>query len=361
MKNILEISNGMVKIHSLTDINSDKEIKKIVKELRNEDIKAHLNYTGGTKTMSALFYHHMSEAFIDSFSSSYLDARNHKILIFNDEGENSNDLRTFEPFRLDLLRISELHGKSVNIAKDEYRYKEAANKLASMFDEYLKGEHKHDFFDSHNGYNKSKLLKHLCKHDIFEDKKLLEKCEIDECVKKLGIENVVSLLPIKDQSLYPEGKKQENSRIKINKLFEGIWLEYFIFNKLSNLVDKEGIDIYFDVKKSPPVEFQLDIVAIYGYQLTVISITTSNQKGIVKLKGFEAMHRARQLGGDEAKTIVISFLTSDNCSELRNDLEEEVGSVSKKYHVIGYDDFTKLYEQKSDQNLFKEIIDFIKQ
>lgn len=49
------------------------------------------------------------------------------------------------------------------------------------------------------------------------------------------------------------------------------------------------------------IPFQLDICAVYGYQLNVISITAAKDKGTVKLKAFEALHRAHQLGGDESK------------------------------------------------------------
>ncbi|MBL8237413.1 MAG: hypothetical protein JNM66_08345 [Bryobacterales bacterium] len=51
--------------------------------------------------------------------------------------------------------------------------------------------------------------------------------------------------------------------------------------------------------------FEIDIVAVFGYQLVLISCTTGkNDK--TKLKAFEALHRARQLGGGAARAIFVA-------------------------------------------------------
>ena len=44
---------------------------------------------------------------------------------------------------------------------------------------------------------------------------------------------------------------------------------------------------------------------VKGYQLIGISCTTANEKKLCKSKGFEIILRARQIGGDEGKAILI--------------------------------------------------------
>ena len=55
-------------------------------------------------------------------------------------------------------------------------------------------------------------------------------------------------------------------------------------------------------------DFELDVVAMLGHQIVVISCTIdqgTGLEGLIKQKGMEVLHRARQLGGDEARAIVL--------------------------------------------------------
>jgi hypothetical protein len=47
--------------------------------------------------------------------------------------------------------------------------------------------------------------------------------------------------------------------------------------------------------------FELDVVAMRGYQLFGCSCSIDSRKNILKNKLFEAFVRARQIGGDEAR------------------------------------------------------------
>jgi hypothetical protein len=51
----------------------------------------------------------------------------------------------------------------------------------------------------------------------------------------------------------------------------------------------------------------MDVAAMRGYQLFAISCTTGTGKSECKSKLFEAVVRARQLGGDEARIGLVSF------------------------------------------------------
>ncbi len=72
--------------------------------------------------------------------------------------------------------------------------------------------------------------------------------------------------------------------------------------------------------------FELDVVIINGYQLVGISCTTSKETHICKSKGFEIHMRTRQIGGEEAKAVLITRLRDDNVMSLEKELQLDIGS-----------------------------------
>lgn len=90
------------------------------------------------------------------------------------------------------------------------------------------------------------------------------------------------------------------------KWLEGEWLEDYTLWKLQTLI-KDGYPLHkpgMDYKAQNP-EFQFDVAVTRGYQLFAFSCTTSDDIGLCKSKLFEAFTRAKQMGGDEAKTALI--------------------------------------------------------
>lgn len=89
-------------------------------------------------------------------------------------------------------------------------------------------------------------------------------------------------------------------------------------------------------KKQTP-HFELDVVAILGYQIVVVSCTLETGNALIKQKGMEVLLRARQLGGDEAQAIVLCGANSDNAQRLEGELHNEVGSAGAPLRVWGTD------------------------
>jgi hypothetical protein len=89
-----------------------------------------------------------------------------------------------------------------------------------------------------------------------------------------------------------------------------------------------------DPVTTPPSE--LDVVAILGYQLLYISCTT-DPRDKVKQKAFEALHRARQVGGDAAMAVLLSNATEEECTKVEDDLFEETGLQRKRLQIWGSD------------------------
>lgn len=99
--------------------------------------------------------------------------------------------------------------------------------------------------------------------------------------------------------------------------------------------------------------FELDVVAILGYQIVVISCTLDdgtlddepNIRKIIKQKGMEAIIRARQLGGDEAQAIVLCKAHPNDAQLLQEELHDEVGSAGKPLRIWGTDMWHNLQQK----------------
>jgi hypothetical protein len=107
-------------------------------------------------------------------------------------------------------------------------------------------------------------------------------------------------------------------------------------------------------------DMEFDLVIIKGYQLFIISLTTSVSPELVKEKAFEVLHRALQIGGDGAKGIVISFLDHEeesivNVHDLEYDFRALIGQ--KKLKIYG----TNIINKDDNDIIEGNILNLIKQ
>lgn len=71
-------------------------------------------------------------------------------------------------------------------------------------------------------------------------------------------------------------------------------------------------------------------------------------------KGFEIIHRTRQIGGDEAKAILFTLLDDFQKKALKEELQLNTGITSGNILVLGKDDL-------KEEILIKCVTDFIHQ
>ena len=88
--------------------------------------------------------------------------------------------------------------------------------------------------------------------------------------------------------------------------------------------------------------FELDVVAVLGYQIVLVSCGVATGAADIKLKAMEALHRARQLGGDEARAIMLAGAKSGNAKKIEQDLMNDIGSDSLPLRVWGLDKWSNL-------------------
>jgi len=309
--------NLQIFLKEISDVASSNAITAVLQDCYNTEDEVHLNYTGGTKSMAAIAFNMLKGH--PYFSSSYLDGRRH-IMIMDGEIPDSADLRTDAGLRLNLETIIRLHGL------DDFAENPINPGYRGLMDEigkWLTSKRINELYCSRN-------------HQKTPPEKLLEE------EKQVGQkrEKLITASGIRDH---------ESNEKRINEFIDGKWLERYLFEKL-NITEHQGVDIYFDVEKDNYC--QLDLIAIYGYQMTLISVTTDSHQAMSKLKAFEAIHRAHQLGGDEAKTIMVTFIKDPR--NLEANIRGSFGSLVPGFKAYGINDFY-------DDSIFSKIIKYIKE
>ena len=136
----------------------------------------------------------------------------------------------------------------------------------------------------------------------------------------------------------------DTAKIPTMKSKDGVNLEVYIHHKLNERLSgkiRNKKCIFHDWLIDKPnwkTKFQLDVIVINGYHLTGISCTCSSDKDLCKIKGFEIIQRTRQIGGDEARSILITRADHSTTDNLQDELTHETGSTKENILVLGVDD-----------------------
>jgi hypothetical protein len=279
---------------------------------------AHLHYTGGTKIMAA----HARLAFRDvggkDENASYLDER--KAVLRFDNGYELDISK--QVLKLTIDRIFGLHGIE-RIPKREQPIllyptdKDAIGIADSVFeDPFL--VHKLYTFNREGGkrctYNKVKSAPKL----------------LDHLVKGLSIQQL------------PENDWNNPTYEKWCDFLEGGWLESWCSGFVQDIATGSEVLVGVDCKRSKGRQFEIDIVLVRGHRIYVISCTTDTKIGLCKSKLFEIAMRARQLGGDLARSALVCLLHGSDSNgffidQLRNDIAD-IWDAPNTPEVFGLDD-----------------------
>ena len=88
-------------------------------------------------------------------------------------------------------------------------------------------------------------------------------------------------------------------------------------------------------RRGNPNPFELDVVAVLGYQVVLVSCCIDNDASLIKRKAMEGIIRARQLGGDEAQCITVCIAENRSCTNIQSGLEDEMGADTPHIRVWG--------------------------
>lgn len=366
----------------------------------------HVNFTGGTKAMTlgvCNCFRNLSLEYANiRFSSSYLNARNNTLIL--GEGDHLPGLENTKKIRSGIDRV--LHSIDTFIdlhdfIKDTDPPKYCHPELYQLLKDELKGTGK---IESVYAYilikpdTTSDASNRLRKHK----KGVLLTLYIEDLVKVLQLANSANVLTVfkrfqeritdrayvtlkENLSGYlafhahnPDPNYKRNfvqavlqllntlETAEVNEenaiAFAGLrhvftdatFLEEHVYQCM--LLAQVQIPELRDIRKnlivkrkndSRSARFELDVVGCLGIRFVAISVTTralDYNKAEDKLKGFEIIHRAQQVGGDNALAILVCRSNQNYVSILESTLREEMGSTLQNFFVLGEDAWKNLEE-----------------
>ncbi|MCB1143191.1 MAG: DUF1887 family protein [Leptospiraceae bacterium] len=340
-----------------------REFQKQVIEKLPKDSEVHFNYTGGTKTMSVQMVQSLKEFRKDqpeTLTFSYLNARDFKIYIDGEEKPISGDLR--KKIKPTIDEILKLHGYTNVAEKDEYKnsFRDLILKIEESLQERL------NFLDGFYG-----LLDCLKRNSHYKSEFIKEGGELRKC--NLGEKeiNVLNLLPSDFQPFQKNGEPNQNidnkKLIYTIEFLKGKWLELYVEHIILKYLTlkKDFVSVNYEIRdpewsKSKndqgkfKLQFELDVIVLIGYQIYAISCTTSHERPICKSKGFEILKRSKQIGGEEARSILITGISDHkdlSSRDLQDELENDSGNKGDIL-VLGKSDWNQ-------ENLKKKLKEYI--
>ena len=298
--------------------------KKILGDLDERTTHLHVHYTGGTQVMGVETVSAIEERLAGNpdvrLDTTYLDARgNNGPCLISRRKVIKSDARN--NINVDLNDIALLNGFTLAPFGIELR-----DRNGHLYN------HEYHNRDSHNW--ETKYLPAPAKlgpDQEREGNRVLSKMGFRESWKDGRIRNLNSTnfeyaayIALK-QALTDIGTTSEANRSN-----------YKVYHKVH--VKRTGANIR-------DKEFELDVVAILGYQIVLVSCSLHGGSDEIKEKGMEALHRARQLGGDEAQAIVLCRAHPNVAKLVQEELHDEVGSAGDPLRIWATDKWPNLQNE----------------
>ena len=351
-----------VELITLQDYESDAH--QISIEIRNTLTKiSHgiigLNYTGGTKAMSAhsyrtLFYEEIKEnngnkkyQQRENIIFSYLDPRKLEMCIDRENGERERIKIQPTTLEVDIVKLFNLHRLNLtNTPEKESKLPNLATAMAHLFSDETKRKLWFSGFYKEFCEQARKKKSDGARGDWKGETLLLE---VSVSVESLPEEIVTAFKEEKfliDNRLSLKQVKITNPFAKLKNFCEwldGLWLEHYVLEEVKKISVEQFIKENYGMTFKIPLEgtekgFEFDVAFTRGYQLFAISCSTTSKRDLCKQKLFEAYLRARQMGGDEARVILVC------CSDEPDSIKAEIGNLldQKKIAVFGCEDLVDL-------------------
>lgn len=267
-----------------------------------------LNYTGGTKVMAVHAYRAVQEWAEEHNTSpvfSYLDARTLE-MVFERVGTCPDQIPVGRSIELQIMDLLRLHGW---VVKSPYNCEpflpESAAALAQVFTDCNCLTPWRDWL-----YCQLRCKARRDDGKAWKSKTQLAQVHLElpqsDCLK-LFSEKLRSELGLPPDALSIRLSKEALGQDpeKLCEWLDGVWLESYVLTIVKSLQDDLSLSDFAQSVKTKNPQFEVDVVAVRGYQLFVFSCSTGTEKGQLKLKLFEAYVRARQLGGDEARVALV--------------------------------------------------------
>ena len=362
------------------------DVRRHAETLKKNDRKIGLNYTGGTKMMSVHAHRAMRDLCLTD-SLSYLDARSLQMK-FDYPNGGEFDISLEEQIRIEIKKLFRLHDDypdlKINPNNQKARGVPATAGLIGIHSKYsgqqiwrewcdklkvgrlnlrkLKEEQPDKYDDEVLRLNEKRFFveedfgKQVKKHLEHPDRKFSPP-DVQRYLQKIVASYRSLLAGLKvngDDSLQTAAANTSGefaNALDLAKWLDGMWLEDYAFDQLQSVagkgdcdINQNGLAINLKPENREGREFEADVIAVRGYQLFYLSCSTASEKSKLKPKLFEALERATQLGGDEAKIGLVC--NSDSPVKLRQECEADWESfASNQIEVFGREDLPILADE----------------
>jgi hypothetical protein len=303
-----------------------------------------LNYTGGTKAMAVHAYRALDAIRELRVQYSYLDARTLTMQLEGHAiptGKTITDVVQRVPVKIE--KILALHGltRLVNQMSRQARWPAVVEALIQIYARKDQVEQWLTWRKAHLRKKDGNFITDmgtLSTDDLpFESLRVAFRVEYPLEQEPIPFARIVALDPFPKADDLP-------------RWLDGTWLEHHVFIQLESLRAQAGLaDLALSLNPAltdgtKPPEFEFDVAATRGYQLFACSVTTVSNASSCREKLVEALVRAEQLGGSEARVALICYV--DNPEQLHR-------QVSKLFHqsrsrVFGPRHIGKLGEHLAD-------------
>ncbi|GAB4533420.1 MAG: hypothetical protein Kow0063_15350 [Anaerolineae bacterium] len=306
-------------------------IERQMKTLLNEIPPAAdvgLNYTGGTKAMSVHVYHALREAYPRG-CFSYLDATS-LTMVINREGTPTQEIPVGRAVELDFKTLFDLHGYELGSFRRTATRPQFCRALAQV----------------HSTSQGCKQWRAWL--NTFREPNPRLPTVADYPALAPAIQGFVDLCGGTPTEEGVARALDFDTLKSCTKFLNGGWLEEYTFDALAPLAASlEFCDYGIALKPQKPgqTDFDIDVAAMWGYQLFAISCRMTEKPGFAKEHLFEVFVRARQLGGDEARIGLVCCVP--NPATLQAEVEE-TWDAEGKIRVFGQDQLLDLPDWLED-------------
>lgn len=305
-----------------------------------------LNYTGGTKAMAVHAYQAVDEWAKQQRGVrpvfSYLDARRLRMVIDPaepDTGEQPRFIYVGRGLTLKLEKLLRLHGWSLRHQyNDQSILPDTAEALAKANSSESGAAAWRQWVEE--------VLEKQCRRpdrpDKWKSRGQLRGIKVPWPTNPLLAEVVETL----KQELQQNGEQLDLAASAATcgykeiedfcRWLHGWWLEHLVLDVLSESSKGLCLDECAQNVETNEVQFDVDVVAMRGYQLFAFTCGTDSEaitggRERLKLKLFEGFIHARQLGGDEARVALVCC--SDDPTKLQSELRRDI--VDPHIRVFG--------------------------
>lgn len=269
-----------------------------------------LNYTGGTKPMSAYAYHSLAQRFpLGIFS--YLDPRTLRMVI-DRAGGTVQHIRIGDSVQLTLDEIAELHGYRIVNKTKTPRNLPFAQAIATVHES---DDGRKQWAAWLQSWADGVGLPTLGEYPALGPAIAAFAGACGGTATETDVAKAVGFPKLRSCAKY----------------FNGEWLEDITVEALSAIqYEAELRDFAATINlMSVTLPSEFDAVAVKGYQLFGISCIVTTHKQKAKEHLMEVFVRARQLGGDEARFAVVTYCPDKIVAALEQEVSREWDAAGK--------------------------------